>query len=173
LRPENVDALRRRVHVRESATLVNGELVWGTRKSHRARTIVIPRFLVEELAPLLDGDGLIFTSPTGAALRSPNFLRRVWQLAASECGLADLVPHDLRHTAASLAISAGASVKAVRRMLGHGSAQITLDRYSHLFDDDLETLADSMDARYGAAQVRPKPESGDLLDLDRRRKKAT
>jgi integrase len=173
LRPENVDALRRRVHVRESATLVNGELVWGTPKSHRARTIVIPRFLVDELAPLLDGDGPIFTSPTGAALRSPNFLRRVWQPAAAECDLAYLVPHDLRHTAASLAISAGASVKAVQRMLGHGSAQITLDRYSHLFDDDLETLADSMDARYGAAQVRPKPESGDLLDLDKRRKNAT
>jgi integrase len=173
LRPENVDALRRRVHVRESATLVNGELVWGTPKSHRARTIVIPRFLVDELAPLLDGDGPIFTSPTGAALRSPNFLRRVWQPSVAECGLGEMVPHDLRHTAASLAISAGASVKAVQRMLGHVSAQITLDRYSHLFDDDLETLADSMDARYGAAQVRPKPDSGDVLDLKRRREKAT
>jgi integrase len=173
LKPENVDALRRRLHVRESATLVNGELVWGTPKSHRARTVVIPRFLADELAPLLAGDGLVFTSPTGAPLRSPNFLRRVWQPAAAECDLAYLVPHDLRHTAASLAISAGASVKAVQRMLGHGSAQITLDRYSHLFDDDLETLADSMDARYGAAQVRPKPESGDLLDLDKRRQQAT
>ena len=173
LRPANVEVLRRRVHVRESATLVNGELVWGTPKSHRARTIVIPRFLAEELAPLLDGDGLIFTSPTGAALRSPNFLRRIWQPAVSESDLGDLVPHDLRHTAASLAISAGASVKAVQRMLGHGSAQITLDRYSHLFDDDLETLADSMDARYGAAQVRPKPESGDVLGLKKRREKAT
>jgi hypothetical protein len=58
-------------------------------------------------------------------------------------------------------------------MLGHGSAQITLDRYSHLFDDDLETLADRTDARYGAAQVRPKHDSGDILDLDQRRKKAT
>ena len=63
------------------------------------------------------------------------------------------MPHDLRHTAASLAIPAGASVKTVQRMLGHSSAQITLDRYTHLLDDDLESLADSMDARYGAAQV--------------------
>jgi len=30
-----------------------------------------------------------------------------------------------------------------------------------------------MDARYGAAQVRPKPESGEVLDLDEKRKKAT
>ena len=33
-------------------------------------------------------------------------------------------PHDLRHTAASLAISAGANVKAVQRMLGHAPASM-------------------------------------------------
>jgi integrase len=173
LRGIQVDVLRRRIHVRESATLVNGELVWGTPKSHRARTIVIPRFLAEELALLIAAEDLIFTSPGGRPLRSPNFLRRVWQPAITESGLGDLVPHDLRHTAASLAISAGASVKAVQQMLGHSSAQITLDRYSHLYEDDLEELTDSMDARYGAAQVPPKPASGVVLDLDKKHKKGT
>jgi integrase len=38
--------------------------------------------------------------------------------------------HDLRHTAASIAISAGANVKAVQRMLGHASAAMTLDVYA-------------------------------------------
>jgi len=46
-------------------------------------------------------------------------------------------PHGLRHTTASLAISAGANVKVVQRMLGHATAAMTLDRYGHLFDDDL------------------------------------
>ena len=165
LTADNVDVLRRRVHVRESATLVNGKLVWGTPKSHRSRTVVIPTFLVDEMAPALSGNHLVFTSPSGQPLRSPNFLRRVWQPAVTECALRDLVPHDLRHTAASLAISAGGSVKAVQRMLGHSSAQITLDRYTHLFDDDLESLAESMDAHYGAAQVRPKRKSDDVVDL--------
>ena len=54
--------------------------------------------------------------------------------------------HDLRHTAASLAISSGANVKAVQRMLGHASAaMMTLDVYSSLFDDDLDAVADSLD----------------------------
>jgi integrase len=171
LRANNVDVLRRRVHVRESATLVNGKLVWGAPKSHRSRTIVIPAFLIDEMAPTLFGDRLVFTSPTGKPLRSPNFLRRVWKPAVADVGLGNLVPHDLRHTAASLAISAGASVKAVQRMLGHSSAQITLDRYTHLFEDDLESLAESMNARYGAAQVRPKSKSGDVLDLSERARK--
>jgi integrase len=165
LRSDNVDVLRHRVYVRESATLVNGKLVWGTPKSHRSRTIVIPRFLMDELAPALSGGDLVFTSSAGHPLRSPNFLQRIWKPAVADIGLGDLVPHDLRHTAASLAISAGASVKAVQRMLGHSSAQITLDRYAHLFEDDLDSLAESMDARYSAAQVRPKRTSDNIVAL--------
>lgn len=57
--------------------------------------------------------------------------------------LARLVPHDLRHTAASLAISAGANVKAVQKMLGHASAAMTLDVYADLFDDDLDAVGDA------------------------------
>ena len=55
-----------------------------------------------------------------------------------------LTPHDLRHTAASLAISSGANVKAVQRMLGHKSAAMTLDTYADLFDDDLADVAERM-----------------------------
>jgi len=57
-----------------------------------------------------------------------------------------LTPHDLRHTAASLAISAGANVKAVQRMLGHASAAMTLDVYAGLFNDDLDDVADRIDS---------------------------
>ena len=53
---------------------------------------------------------------------------------------------DLRHTCASLAISAGANVKVVQRLLGHKSAVLTLDRYGHLFPDDLDAVADAFDA---------------------------
>jgi integrase len=54
---------------------------------------------------------------------------------------AALALHDLRHTTASLAVSAGANVKAVQRMLGHASAAMTLDVYADLFDDDLDAVA--------------------------------
>lgn len=40
-----------------------------------------------------------------------------------------VTPHDLRHSAASLATSAGANVNVVQRMLGHKSAKVTLDTY--------------------------------------------
>ena len=57
-----------------------------------------------------------------------------------------ITPHDLRHTAASLAVSAGANVKAVQRMLGHAKASMTLDVYADLFDDDLDVVADALTA---------------------------
>jgi Phage integrase family len=62
-----------------------------------------------------------------------------------------LTPHDLRHTAASLAISAGANVKAVQTMLGHASAVLTLDTYADLFPDDLEQVSTALDDARTAA----------------------
>ena len=55
-----------------------------------------------------------------------------------------LTVHELRHTAASLAVSAGANVKTVQRLLGHASAAMTLDVYSGLFDDDLDAVAERL-----------------------------
>ena len=61
-------------------------------------------------------------------------------------GIPRVTLHDLRHTSANLAASAGANVKAVQRMLGHASAAMTLDIYADLFDDDLEAVAVALDA---------------------------
>ena len=73
--------------------------------------------------------------------------------AARQIGLPGLTPHDLRHTAASLAVQAGANVKAVQRMLGHASAAMTLDVYTSLFNDDLDAVADRLDAAAALARA--------------------
>ncbi len=65
-----------------------------------------------------------------------------------------LRPHDLRHTAASLMISGGASVKVVQRQLGHASAAMTLDIYAGLFADDLDELADHLDELRSSVQTK-------------------
>lgn len=67
--------------------------------------------------------------------------------AVARCQAADpsfprITAHSLRHTAASLAISAGANPKVVARMLGHASAAMTLDVYAELFDSDLDSVAE-------------------------------
>jgi Phage integrase family len=54
---------------------------------------------------------------------------------------------DLRHTCASLAVSSGANVLAVSRMLGHKDPSITLRSYADLFDSDLDAVAVSLDVK--------------------------
>jgi integrase len=137
-------------------TEVNGELVFGTPKSHQARWLPVPAFLLEELRQAgadKGRDELVFASPQGAVLRVATFRRGYFDRAAKEIGVPGLVPHELRHTAASLAISAGATVKSVQRMLGHASATLTLDRYGHLFPDELDDVARRMDAAARQAGV--------------------
>lgn len=73
--------------------------------------------------------------------------------ALNAAQLEPMTLHDLRHTAASLAISAGANVKAVQRMLGHASAAMTLDTYADLFDDDLDAVSEGLDAAYEKSLV--------------------
>jgi integrase len=76
--------------------------------------------------------------------------------------------HDLRHTAASLSIASGASVKLVQRQLGHRSATLTLDTYSHLFADDLDALSDALDglkSRAPADSVRIPETPGEVVSL--------
>ena len=114
-------------------------------------------------------DDLVFTTPRGDVMRNHNFRSRVFVPAAKQIGMPGLTPHDLRHTAASLAVQAGAKVKAVQRMLGHASAAMTLDVYAGLFGDDLDAVADRLDAAAAAARAdslrteTPKP---DVLPLD-------
>ena len=149
LRWENVDIERRRVEVKVSATEVSGRLEWGSPKTHEERAVILPQFVIERLGPPGPPDTLVFTAPRGGPLRNSNFRKAVWNPAVKASDMpGDLVPHDLRDTAASLMIASGASIKAVQRALGHASAAMTLDTYGGLFEDDLEDLADRMEERY-------------------------
>ena len=161
LRVRSVDLMRRRLRVSESVSEVNGHLVWSTPKTHQSRDVPIPRSLIDALITQTAGknpEDVLFSSPNGNPLRLANWRQRVWDPAVAAADLAWLTPHDLRHTAASLAIRSGASVKHVQRMLGHKDAAMTLNVYASLFEDDLDDVSDRLDAALreaAAACVRP------------------
>lgn len=138
------------------------ELVWSTPKSYERRSVPFPRFLADDLAALMVGkqrDDLVFTARKGGVLRLSHFRPQVFgpaveRLVASGSEFPRVTPHDLRHMAASLAISGGANPKAVQTMLGHQSAALTLDTYTDLFPDDLELVSAALDqARQAALDV--------------------
>ncbi|GAA2750181.1 tyrosine-type recombinase/integrase [Amnibacterium kyonggiense] len=152
LRVRNLDLQRRRARVEENAVKVSNEIVVGTPKTHEARTVPLPRFLLQGLAQEIAGKGrdqLVF-GDGDIHLQRPHarngwFMRAVAAARALDPTFPRVTIHDLRHTAASLAVSAGANVKAVQRMLGHASAAMTLDTYADLFDDDLDAVSDRLD----------------------------
>jgi integrase len=147
LRVGDLDLLRRRLAVHTNAVQSGTSIHVGTPKAHKQRTVPVPRFAVEHLARQCEGrglDDLLFGDGTDH-LRRPHPESGWFAKAVSASGVPRCTPHDLRHTAASLAVSAGANVKAVQRMLGHASAAMTLDVYADLFDDDLEAVADALD----------------------------
>lgn len=154
LRVRDVDLERRRLHVKRAYSVVKGKHVLKTPKTHETRSIPFPGYLLDDLTSATqdrDADSLLFPSSRGGPLSPSNFRVRVLKpaLAKAEQEIGETMPpvtiHDLRHTAASLAVSAGANVKGVQLMLGHASAAMTLDRYSDLFDDDLDLVAAKMD----------------------------
>jgi integrase len=160
------DMLRRRVNVSRSVTEASGAgLVWSTPKTYERRSVPFPAALADELAALMvgkDRDASVFADLRGGVLPNSNWRARVFAPAVAVCQKADesfptIKPHDLRHTAASLAISAGANVKAVQRMLGQAKASMTLDTYADLFDTDLDAVAVELDAAIKAAATEANP----------------
>lgn len=178
LRIGEAAALRRKhvgvrtLEVRASAPYVTGQGIVesDTTKTTRGRSRHVPvpapvwdRGIWAEL-PKGNGD-LLFPSVRGGILSVEEY-RRAFVKACAQDGIEGLAPHGLRHTTASLAVSAGANVKVVHRMLGHASAAMTLDLYGHLFEDDLSAVADALgreiqttavSLRYGS---QPAPEVG-------------
>ncbi len=149
LRVGDVDLDRRRLSVSVNAVLVGGKVVVGTPKTHKRRVVPFPAFLTGALAELCserEHSSVLFPDTYGNHLTTPTVRKNSWfDRALDAAGLKSMTIHDLRHTAASLAVSSGANVKAVQRMLGHASAAMTLDTYSDLFDDDLDIVAVRLD----------------------------
>lgn len=150
LQRRHVDLLRRRLRVEESLTEVGGHLERTSTKTHAARTVPLPPSLVDELTAQLDTvaadvDAPLFPAPKGGPLRHGFFYAKVWRPALERLGLPMVGLHVLRHSAAARLIAAGASPKAVQTVLGHRSAAFSLTVYGHMFDADLDALAEALD----------------------------
>jgi integrase len=155
------------ITVRSSATYVQGQgIVETTTKTNRSRHVPVPAPIWERVKAQLpaDRDALVFPPRRGQHLSNHEYRRafdkalktvqaqtkatRQQEIAdhgqASTPDFPDTTPHDLRHTCASLAISAGANVKVIQRLLGHATAAMTLDTYGHLMNDDLAGVAQAL-----------------------------
>jgi integrase len=146
LRWSDVDLVNGRASIVQTVIAVNHEVRIGSPKTARGRRTVVldpgtiaalrehrQRQLAERLlmgAGFTD-HGLVFCRPDGGPLHPERF-SRTFTVQARHAGLPPIRLHDLRHTWATLALSAGEHPKVVQERLGHAAIAITLDVYSHV-----------------------------------------
>lgn len=151
LRVGDVDVSACMLHVRHTITKVGREYAEGLPKSWERRDVPVPASLMRILAAALPADDsmLVFAEPDGHPIRqqSSSPAWGWWSRALESAGVPRMTCHDLRHTAASIAVSSGANVKVLQRMLGHKSAAMTLDTYADLFESDLAGVSARVEER--------------------------
>ena len=154
----DIEFLKRRISLHRNAVLVGQDFEVGQTKDKENRTVPAAASVLSRLAARCDGrsaSDLLFPARGGAYLKRPSSDSTGWfNRAVERAQVQTITPHDLRHTCASLAVSAGANVLAVSRMLGHKDPSVTLRIYADLFDSDLDVVAVNLDAKIaGSVQI--------------------
>jgi integrase len=175
LRWSDIDWVGRTIHVRYA--LYDGELIEPKTRNAR-RKIPMTHSLARALADHATRCppsvmNLVFCQPTGAPIDESNFRNRVYYATLDRAGIRRIRFHDLRHTAVSLFIAAGADLMLVKSICGHSSVTVT-ERYSHLLPgvghdaaDRMEQLLDNAPSGDDVPECREEPDAwGETIDLD-------
>ncbi|WP_232535192.1 tyrosine-type recombinase/integrase [Nocardia terpenica] len=160
LRVRDIDFRRARLTVADNAVQLGVDHAAGQTKGKEIRTVPVPQFILDQLRTHVKGksrDALVFPNPNDPKqyLPRPKSKDGWFSGAVKRSKVQPITPHDLRHTCASLAVSAGANVLALARLLGHKDAKETLNTYADLFDDDLDRVATAMNEKYSRRADKP------------------
>lgn len=146
LKGVDLDFDRGVILVQRTLSDLNGHLIEQSPKSGMAREIPLPEALRSALLnrKMQAGpNGYLWAATNGSPIRHSNFSRRVWKPALKASGIEQrFTLHDLRHTAASWLVQGGCNISHLAAMLGHQDSAVTLRRYTHLFSDDVQRIAD-------------------------------
>jgi integrase len=156
LQVQDIDLKSRNLMVCRSLSELSGRFHETTTKTGSTRSLVIPEVLVPYLEKQLVGkkpSDLVFANRSGQPLHNANFKQRVYHPALKASGLPRITFHDLRHTAASIALQGGVKLLQVSEMLGHADKALTLRRYSHLLPEEQKKTAVILDAIYSDVEV--------------------
>ena len=140
---------------------VRGQLQISTPKTKNSiRKIVLPPAVVavlREYKKAVDSRWM-FPSPVKEDCPiTPGVVRRRLQLILEHAGCKHVRFHDLRHTFATLALENGMDIKTLSAMIGHVSAETTLNIYSHITDTMQQQAAARIDREIAGADT-PIPE---------------
>lgn len=143
LKWEDVDLEAQVVTIRRNLCYTPARGVYvDTPKTSRSRVVDIgpeTTALLQALKAQSVGE-FVFTQQNGEPMH-PQSPTRYLKKFSARCGVPDLHPHKLRHTFASLAITAGADVASVSQVLGHADVGTTLRTYTHASEESRRRAA--------------------------------
>jgi integrase len=151
---KHVDLDAGTVRVERALVCLSGRpITFGRTKTTKSnRTVHLPRFVLDALTAHLalhtaaKADALVFSMPNGSPVTNLR-LSFLFRRARSVIGRDELTWHDLRHTGATLAYRAGASVPEVQARLGHSTMRAAMI-YAHTVDDSDRVIAERLDAMF-------------------------
>ena len=127
--------------------LEEGRLYLPVTKNGRSRSVVLNAKAREVLESLgsqrKEGTPFVFPSRHGAAKGYIHDLRKPFDRVCEAAGIEGMRVHDLRHSFASIAVTTGASLYDVQKLLGHSDIAMT-QRYAHLGDESLQKATDGV-----------------------------
>lgn len=156
LRAKDLELMRRRVQVHQSASEAYGQLQIVPTKTYERRSVPIPRSLIDELAEHIARrrpDEFVWQSPEAGPFRYSNWFKRHFRPAVERAAIpAETRFHDLRHSYAAMLIAQGAHPRSIMERMGHSTITVTLDNYGHLFPKLEQALDDALDGMYQESQ---------------------
>jgi len=120
------------------------------------RTIILPHDMVALLAELKETATCewMFPSPVKEnEPRNPTAVYHRFQLILERAHCKKVRFHDLRHTFATMALENGMDIKTLSAMIGHVSAETTLNIYSHITDTMQQQAAVRIDREIGGTDA--------------------
>jgi len=149
LRRQSIDLDAGTVTISESLVEIEGHLSFDTPKSHQARTVTLPSFVIERLRQRLreidPSPGALLFPSTAARPQHYNAWRSAYfDPAVKAAGLTDVTPHDLRASHATW-VAERHGVMAAAARLGHAHASVTTRHYARAAPGQDRTVADDLD----------------------------
>ena len=154
----DIDLEQKVIHVKRSLAHVpkKGYIFTSLKTKNSKRQIPIPEFVLNELVlqkkrieewkelvgSVFEDQDLVICTNTGS-LQDPRNVVRVMKRIVKTAKVPNIRFHDIRHTHASILISAGIDIVKISKRLGHANPKITLEFYAHLLPNTDNDIADT------------------------------
>jgi integrase len=153
----DLDFVNRRVRVLRAVQ--DGQVRASAKTDGSLRTVVLQQRAMDAVRSLprpLDSHTLVFPSPDGGVVNLSNLRRRVWQPALDTANLDRRPLYEMRHSFATLALSAGAPLEWISKQLGHADTRVTLRHYARFLpaaDERALAMLDAFGAHRGGRKA--------------------